>query len=61
MKSRDLNDQNPLEILLDASFQGVKTLFVLAFNNTTVDVANGPINNTNNRLKTVTESIFFQE
>ena len=51
MKSRNLNTINPLRILLDASFQGVKRLFVIAFNNTTVDVANNPINNTNNRVE----------
>ena len=32
------------------SFQGVGRLFVLAFNNTTVNVPNNPINNTNNRV-----------
>ena len=37
--------------MLDASFQGVKKLFALAFNNTTVDVANNPINSTNNSWK----------
>ena len=51
IKSRDLDNVNPLRILLDASFQGVKKLFVLAFNNTTVDVANNPINTTNNSWK----------
>ena len=35
---------------LDASFQGVRRLFVLAFNNTTVTVPINPINNTNNRV-----------
>ena len=34
----------------DASFQGVRRLFVLAFNNTTVTVPNNPINNANNRV-----------
>ena len=34
---------------LDTSFQGVRRLFVLAFNNTTVNVLNNPMNNTNNR------------
>ena len=51
IKSRDLNNIPPLRILLDASFQGVKRLLVLDFNNTSVDVANNPINNTNNRVE----------
>ena len=34
MKPRDLNNHNPLRTLLDAFFQGVKRLFVLAFDNT---------------------------
>ena len=32
------------------SFQGVKRLFVLAFNNNTVNDNDKPINNTNNRV-----------
>ena len=39
-------DDNPTRSYLDASFQGVKRLFVLAFNNTTDDDV-PPINNTN--------------
>ena len=31
-------------------FQGVRRLFVLALNNTTVNVPNNPTNNTNNRV-----------
>ena len=34
MKPRDLNNHNPLRNLLEALFQGVKRLFVLAFDNT---------------------------
>ena len=34
IESRNLNDQNPTRLYLDASFQGVKRLFVLAFHNT---------------------------
>ena len=34
MKPRDLNNHDPLRTLFDAFFQGVKRLFVLAFNNT---------------------------
>ena len=51
MESKNLDDNNLTKFYLDASFQGVKRLFVLAFNDTTVDVVNNPINNTNNRVK----------
>ena len=50
IKSRNLDQKNPTRFCLDASFQGVKRSFVLAFNNTVVDIANNPINNTNNRV-----------
>ena len=49
IESKHLNDENFTRFYLDASFQGVKRLFVLAFNNTSVDVPHNPINNTNNR------------
>ena len=45
MESRNLNNNNLTRFPLDASFQGVRRLFVLAFNNTTDD-NNNPINNT---------------
>ena len=38
-----------MRILFDGFFQEFKRLFVLAFNNTAVDVANNPIKNMNNR------------
>ena len=50
IKSRDLDDNNPLRILLDASFQGVLRLFVFAFKDANVNDDNNPINNTNNRV-----------
>ena len=34
IESRNLNDQNPKRFYLDASFQGVKRLFVFVFDNT---------------------------
>ena len=43
----------------DASFQGVRRLFVLAFNNTTVTVPNNPINNTNNRVLRNSHTKYF--
>ena len=50
IESRNLDDNNLAIFYLDAFFQGVKRLFVLAFNNTTVNVPNNPMNNTNNRV-----------
>ena len=49
IETRDLDNNNLKRFLLDASFQGVRTLFVLLFNNTSVNAPNNPINNTNNR------------
>ena len=49
-KIRDLGNNNLTRFPFEASFQGVGRLFVLAFNNTTVNVPNNPINNTNNRV-----------
>ena len=45
-----IDNNNLTRFPLDASFQGVKRLFVLAFNNTTVTVPNNPIDNINNSL-----------
>ena len=59
IKSRDLDNVNPLKILLDASFQGVKRLFLLAFNNTAVDVVSNPIDNTNNRVEKNSQRKYF--
>ena len=50
LESKNLNNDNLTRFYLDASFQGVRRLFVLAFNNTTVDDANNPVNDTNNRV-----------
>ena len=44
---------------LDASFQGVRRLFVHAFNNTTVNVPNNPTNNTNNRVLRNSQTKYF--
>ena len=38
IESKNLNNGNPTRFYFDASFQGVKRLFVLAFNNTTENV-----------------------
>ena len=45
IESRNSDDNNFTRFPLDTSFQGVRRLFVLAFNNTT-DNDNIPINNT---------------
>ena len=39
-----------MQMTITNSFQGVKRLFVLAFNNNTVNDNDKPINNTNNRV-----------
>ena len=50
-KNKNLDDNNYTRFPLDGFFQGVKRLFVLAFNNTPVDVPNNTVNNTNNRVE----------
>ena len=45
IESQDLGNINFKTFYLDASFQGVRRLFVLAFNNTT-DMDNNPIDDT---------------
>ena len=49
-EARDLVNNNLARFSLDASFQGVRGLFILAFTNTTVNISNNPISNTNNRV-----------
>ena len=50
IESKNSNNDNLTRFPLDASFQGVRRLLVLAFNNTTATVPNNPINNTNNSV-----------
>ena len=59
IKSRNLDNNNLTRFLLDASIQGVKRLFVLAFINTTFTIPNNPINNTNNRVLRNSHQIYF--
>ena len=63
IESRNLDNDNPTRFYLVASFQGVKKLFVVAFNDTTVNVARNPVNDTKNIefKELLIESIFFQE
>ena len=56
---KKLGNNNLTRFPLDASFQGVRRLFVLAFNNTTVTVPNNPINNTNNRVLRNSHTKYF--
>ena len=49
-ESKDLDNENCRRFYLGASFQGVKSLFILAFNNSTVNFDGNPINNINNRV-----------
>ena len=58
-QSRNLDNNNLKIFLLDASFQGVRELFVLAFNNTTVTVPNNLINNTNNTVLKNSHTKYF--
>ena len=53
------NNNNHTRFVLDASFQGIKRLFVLAFNNTTVNVPNNKTNNTNNRVLRQSHTKYF--
>ena len=59
IKTRNLGNNNFTRFTLDASFQGVRRLLVLAFNNTTVNVSSDPINNTNSRVLRNSHTKFF--
>ena len=63
-ESRNLDDDDFTRFYLDASFQEVKRLFALAFNNTSVIVLNDfndLINNSSNRVARDSQKILFQE
>ena len=51
IESRNLDNNNLTRFPLDASFQGVRRLFVLIFNNAEVTILNNPMNNTANRVE----------
>ena len=59
IETKTADDNNITRFPLDASFQGVNRLFVLAFNNTTEDVAGNPINNTANRVQRYSHRKYF--
>ena len=46
-----MDNKNLTKFPLDTFFQGAKRVFVLAFNNTAINVPNDPVNNTNNRVE----------
>ena len=57
--AKDLENDNIARFPLDASFQGINRLFVLAFNSTTQSVANNPINKTANRVQRDSHRKYF--
>ena len=61
IETRNLDNNNLTRFPLDASFQGVRRLFVLAFNNTAVNVRNNLINTNNRVLRNSPKNIFFQQ
>ena len=59
IKTKEIDNNSPVRIMLDVFFQGVKRLFVLAFNGTTVNDDNNPINNDNNKLERDSHQKYF--
>ena len=59
IETKNLDDDNITRFPLDASFQGVNRLFVLAFNNTTQNVVGNPINKAANRVQRDSHRKYF--
>ena len=59
IETRNLDNNNLTRFPLDASFQGVRRLFVLVFNNTEVTITDDPINNTANRVERNSHTEYF--
>ena len=59
IETRNLDNNNLTRFPLDASFQGVRILFVLVFKNTEGTIPNNPINNTANRLERNSHRKYF--
>ena len=59
IENRNLDNNNLTRFPLDASFQGVRRLFVLAFNNTQATIPDNPINNTANRVERNSRTKYF--
>ena len=61
IEAKEFDNNNLKRFPLDASFQGVRRLFFLAFNDTNVNDDNNPINKLPIKLKeTIIGNIFFQ-
>ena len=62
IEAKEFDNNNLKRFPLDASFQGVRRLFFLAFNDTNVNDDNNPINKLPIKLKeTIIGNILFQE
>ena len=59
METKNLDNNNLARFFLDAVFQGVKRLFVLAFNNTNVTIPDNPIKNIANKVKRNSHRKYF--
>ena len=59
IQTKILDNNNHKRSPLDPSIKGVKRLFVLAFNNTSDNVPDNPINNTNNRVLRSSHTKYF--
>ena len=59
IESKNLDNNSLTRFPLRASFQGVRRLVVLVFNNATVNVPNDLINNTNNRVERNIHTKYF--
>ena len=59
IETKNLDVINVARFPIDAFFQGVNRLFILAFNNTIEDVAGNPINNTANRVQRDSHRKYF--
>ena len=59
IENRNLDNNNLTRFPLDASFQGVRRLFVLAFNNIQATIPDNPINNTANRVERNSHTKYF--
>ena len=59
IENRNLDNNNLTRFPLDASFQGVRRLFLLAFNNTQATIPDNPINNTANRVERNSHTKYF--
>ena len=58
VETRNLDNSNLKRFPLDDSFQGVRRLFALVFNNTQATVPDNPIKNTTNRVERNNHRIF---